>query len=688
MKLLTFLPGRIKKSWKFGYYLLTGNIAVVVFYAIRLQLFGNPLALANDNYALGYPWRILVSSSLQNGIFPLWDHWTHGGMPLHSPINMLSFSPIVTFLSLFGVYSLTTYAAEILLIHILGFIGMYLWLRFYSSKFSSLVIAFCFTFIGAQITQTPINFEAVVSTALLPWLGIGMKYCMRGTPKGIGILAFAVWIMMTTGYLGMNVIFIELISFFCILETLILFLTKKIHLKRLFLGISYIMCGLILGGLIVNYPFVENYMYYGTSFVTMRDTAFSPYAASANLFSLFTLIFPNHIWSFSADKFSAYTGIMFFGSIPIYMALYSLIRKKISGSVLLLMTFCVLSFLAMLSMKYPFARWISMNFPLLRYIRWHVWFLPVSVFFLATVSSIGMGEFMEEKRKAAKLFAYFLFIIVATLVAVKQSGSIFVSPLTYLGYPQIITYILLGIIILLPFRKNTKMIYLLCVADVLVISWSFSLFGNNLFYRGLTIREAVQRDSVKYVTKGFPEISNQRSPEDSHINVQYYTKQPALYGYDPVIHPALKSLINDPEYPVIMKYLFYPETKTGYPDMNEDFKIHSVRLTPNSAGAIIDITSKDQNIIWSSPYSSFWMLSVDGVTAVTRKNRFGLTEFTLTKGKHFVRFVYAPPYFVPSLLLTFLSIGTSIYVITRKSKNKIGTIRQRSKQLYAKKRRH
>jgi len=184
MKCLTNLFKKITELWKFEYTLVFGSIIVTLFYLVRLQLIGNPLTLANDNYALGYPLRILVSSSIQQGIFPLWDHWTHGGMPLNSPLMMLSFSPIVLILSIFGIYGISTYVVEIIVIHILCFIGMYWWLTFYSTKRASFVVALCFTTLGAQVLQTPINFEAVVSVALLPWIAVGMKYCMNGLKKG------------------------------------------------------------------------------------------------------------------------------------------------------------------------------------------------------------------------------------------------------------------------------------------------------------------------------------------------------------------------------------------------------------------------------------------------------------------------------------------------------------------------
>jgi len=539
--------------------------------------------------------------------------------------------------------------------------------------------------LGSQITQTQINFESVVSVAVLPWIAIGMKYCMRGMLKGIGILAFAIWIILTTGYLGMNVIVIEFVTFFILVEAIILLLVKKLAWKEFLLGIYYILCGLFLGGLIVNYPFVENFIYYGTSFATMRDASFTPYAASANLFSLFTLYFPNHIWSFSGDGFSAFTGIMFFGSIPLYMVIYSLTKRKNWTCTILLLCFFILSFLTMLSPKYFFARWISMNFPLLKYIRWHVWFLPISVFFLATLASIGMTEFFDDKWKRTKMLAYIVFVIGAFLVAIKQSGSIFTSIKTYLFYPQTSIYIVLGILIILSFQKLNKLLYIVSIIEMVIVSWSFGLFGNNLYYRGLTVQEAKAREAIKIQTQYFPSIQNERSGEDSHINPQYYSKQPALYGYDPVIHPALASFVNTPEYPVVMKYLFYPVNPTGYPDMNGDFTINLIRLTPSSAEASIRIQS-DKKIVWSSPHSPFWMLSIDSVATQTQQSRFGLTQFSLNKGTHVIRFAYRPPYFIPSMLLSLFCLGISIYLFTKKLGHKIDTMQSRSKKLYAKKR--
>ena len=157
MKIVHLLHTFIKKKWKFEFLLILCCFTIVSVYTLRLNVWGNPLALTNDNIGSGYPFRILISSAIQNRIFPLWDHWSLGGMPLNTPVFNLSFSPIILFLSLFGVYSMTSYVTEIFIVILFGFLGMYTWLRKYSSKYSELWIALCFSLLASQIIQMQLN---------------------------------------------------------------------------------------------------------------------------------------------------------------------------------------------------------------------------------------------------------------------------------------------------------------------------------------------------------------------------------------------------------------------------------------------------------------------------------------------------------------------------------------------------
>lgn len=661
--------------------------SIALFYIVRLSLF-TPAALTNDNYSLGYPFRILVSTSIQNRIFPLWDHWTHGGYPLHSLLGMAGFSPIIILLSLFGVYSTNTYTIEILIVIMLGFVGMYFWLSRFTSHLPALIIAACFSMSVPQLSQIQLNFESAASTAMLPWLAFGIASALQGKRYGIGIIAFAVWIASTEGYFGFNIITWQFIVAYCSLDWVI---GNRHNLKKrdVFTKPLLVAGGFILGLLIVNYPILETFTHFGMGFDKIREVGFNPYAASANIFTAFTLVFPNKIWMFWSDpKYLSGTGIIYFGFFQLLFILYAAFGKKNMLRIWLLLLFAVISFCITLSAKYQPAVLLNAAVPFLNKIRWHGWDVTLAIFFLATVSCIGLQYFLEEKSVGKKWIAVSIFLCISIFIAIRQSGTMYVSPFTYLLYPQ--TYIFLVFLaVLLVSMKIPDTIYVvlgLLLIEIFVTSGNVSLMGNNLFYMGLNDADIKIREQAKQETNVFPVVSNERSDKDRHINAQYYTKQPSMYGYNPVSFPSIFQLMKTEEYPIVMKRLFYAVDKESMPLNKDAVHIKNIKLTPNAVEAHIDVLSERNDIVWSSPYVRFWKLSVGGLPTVTRQNRFGLTEFTLTKGKHFVRFVYTPPYFVPSIFLTLLSIGTSIYLVTRKSKDKIDTIRQRSKELYAKKR--
>ena len=116
-----------------------------------------------------------------------------------------------------------------------------------------------------------------------------------------------------------------------------------------------------------------------------------------------------------------------------------------------------------------------------------------------------------------------------------------------------------------------------------------------------------------------------------------------------------------------MKYLFYSTSSLDMPKISGDLKVLSVRLTPNSAKATINNQGKELNIVWSSPYSSFWKLSVDGVPTPTYPNKFKLTQFAIEHGVHSISFIYVPPYLIASFLISVISIGVSIFLLCKKS---------------------
>ena len=667
MKIVHLLHTFIKKKWKFEFLLILCCFTIVSVYTLRLNVWGNPLALTNDNIGSGYPFRILISSAIQNRIFPLWDHWSLGGMPLNTPVFNLSFSPIILFLSLFGVYSMTSYVTEIFIVILFGFLGMYTWLRKYSSKYSALWIALCFSLLASQIIQMQLNCEVVVSTAMLPWIAVGMHEALRGMRRGIGIIALSLWIVLTNGYLGMNVIFIELLLFYTLCTAFLLLMTKKISVHQILHGIVNIGIGLTLGFLIVNYAYVEAFAHFGISFATNRlGVDFSPFIGSANLYSLSTLFFPNHVWSFSPNGSLGNTAMMFFGSFPLFLSFFSFIEKRLRTLSLLLFVFFLLSFGLILSSSYPIAYWINSLFPLLKFLRWHAWMTPASVFFLATLSAIGCDAFYDSQHTSLKTRIYFIFVFFCFTAAFFQSRFFSTPLLSYLYFPQIAFIAVLGLIIFIPLHKLSYLLLPIALSEIIIVLWSLSLYGNNYYWIGYTKEETAKREVMKDQTKYFPSQSNERLIHNYYINPQYYSKQPAVYGYHSLMNPVLSSYSFTPVYIPIMMYLFYSQNEQGYPNIARS-TVGSVRLTPVGAETDITVLSDDMPIVWSTPFTPYWKLYIDGQLSPTQPNKFWLTQFHLSKGKHYIRFLYRPPYLIPSCLLTLCALGLSLYCLTRRS---------------------
>lgn len=644
---------------------------ITLFYIIRLNIFES-MCLKYDNYALGYPLRILFSTSIQNGIFPLWDHWTHGGNPLYSALTTYGYSPIIIFLSLIGVYSWQIYALEMLIVTLVGFIGMYLWLREYSGKMYAMVIAACVSTSAHYLMQTQINFGITASVAMFPWLAYGIRKNLQGNLFGVSVIAFAVWLGSTEGYLGLNIIGWQFISMYCIAEWIIVH-KQEFNVSNIFRKVLLIVSGYILGALILNFPLLETFFHFGLAFDKIRP-GLDPYAMSANLFSLFTIVFPNKVYMlYRARTFPVVTGVFYFGFFQLLFLIYAVLKKKRNVVVWLLVLFAAISFVSSLSSKYQPTVLLNSFIPFLNKIRWHVYYLSISMFFLATVSVMGFQQFIENINVRLKWFAIFLFIGFCIFAALKQSGTIFTSPLLYFIYPQVYIFIVFILLLALsPFVPNILYgIVGLMLIEILITSGDIILIGKNMVYRGLNDAGVETREKAKIRTADFPSMPNERNEEDFIESPQYYSKVPTIYGYSPIIYPRIKKLMKNTDYPLLMKQIFYEVDANSFPVQSADVRIGHVRITPNKVETTIRVLYGTRKFVWSSPYVSFWKMSVDGAAWSTYESAFGLTAFSLPEGEHIVVFAYKPPYLVPSMIISGLSLLTCVWLLCVRKKYKI-----------------
>src|SRR5262249_28662056 len=181
-----------------------------------------PAPIYHDNGALAYPLRVLVSTSLWHGVLPLWDHWTDGGAPLCSLVVALPLSPIVLVLSAFGIYRPTTFLVELVTLHVLALLGMYRWLCDLADEWAALLGATAYALSAIMLVQAPINLESVASQAMFPWYALGLRQSLRGERRGAAKVAVSLWIMFTTGYLGLNLFALEILTAYVVVDHLVI----------------------------------------------------------------------------------------------------------------------------------------------------------------------------------------------------------------------------------------------------------------------------------------------------------------------------------------------------------------------------------------------------------------------------------------------------------------------------------
>ena len=293
------------KKWIFGTFLLCGLIAVyqsIFFY--YFGQFNTPFPITHDNAFLGLPTRFLISISLRSGIFPMWDPYIGAGVPLNTVYTAIGLSPIVWLLSLLRKYDIVLFIFEILALNLLAFAGMWLWLKTKSSWLISLLGALSYGLSPFMIFQSKINLEAIGSAAALPWICLGVYQISKQNSIGIACLAGGLGLAFTSGYLGMNVLMLELLMIWAGFLVCCKYLSPDTsqHLslhKAKNIGL-YLLASVTLFLLVMCIPISETFTNLTVDFFTKR--AIDPFTASVQLDSLANL-FDNQVNPFLSDPF-------------------------------------------------------------------------------------------------------------------------------------------------------------------------------------------------------------------------------------------------------------------------------------------------------------------------------------------------------------------------------------------------
>ena len=627
--------------------------AAVFLFSARLL---GPEPIYHDNAAIAYPIRILVSTALQQGIFPLWDHWTHGGAPACTAVSALPLSPIVVGLSAFGIYDQTRFVVELALLHVLALVGMLCWLRTVADPIAALVGAVCYASSAILLVQAPVNVEAVTTQAMIPWYALGLRTSLRGARRGPAILALSLWVMFTSGYLGLDLFVIEVVTPWVVADHLV-----ADPAGRRGRGLGHVAAGGLLFLGIVNLAIAETHRHLGFDLTQLRQTAFNPFTGSADPRSLYTLLWPNGVSPFAVHAGTAHVFPLYAGSVTVLLMLAALARllrrpwAEEGRRVVLLVAVLATAFVATLSERHGGGLFITL-LPLYAKVRFHCWGLAVVVFLATTLGAMGMRTLRARGGAGAAMLLAFALLVVGSYVLQRGAAEL----ATIASHPQCYTLPLVALTLsrVVSWRWPVRVVVLvlLSLVEIGTVSRQIPALRDGTSGAAWAARASAeflaQNEAAK--TAGFPAPPNVRTAW-SLWNAQYFTKVPTYAGYGPNIHPAIRRLQDDPRFPVLMQRIFYASDADGVPDREPLAGVH-LEVTPNVVQAWFTARARSTVVTWASPFTAAWQLQVDGVPQETTRNAFGLTSFVVGEGPHAAELRYRPTGLALSLVLSLVSL--------------------------------
>ena len=647
---------------------LCGSLAIFLSSSIgRTRTF-----LEHDNFTFSYPIRVLVSTAQHVGIPALWDHWSHGGVPLNTLLMAYPESPVIRLVGLFGIYTPTLFTAEISIYFCFCFLGMFLWLRSYGTALMAVIGASVFSLSSYFIFQAPINIEAMAGPCMYPLFLWGFRLCLAGQEGGAAAVVVAAWIMMTTGYLGTNIIALQLLPLFSFGEWYFFRReTKKPLLTQLRTPAIWLALSAVLLAALLSLPIAESYSFFRFDFGRVRDGAFDPLTASAGLQSLGTLAFPNLASPFIADSHGGHVGFVFSGLIALFFMAFGLGSGKRRALKLYLLSFSILVFCLCQSNQFGLGGVFMRLIPFLGQVRFHVWNMIMAPLFLVPLAILGLTDFFEPAAALPALKKESLRAALATvLIGVASYFLLGAHPARIAGRSALQCgqiYVFALFLAALPFifrlRSKRPRIALLAIG-ALMMSEFYVMRADHVHLKTGIPEGFASRESQK--TDRFAVGGNERTIS-SDANSEYFDKRMTLQAYNPLVLPAYKKLIDEKQgdAPKYFHYVFYPESllaaKAPVPPQVRFEAADTKRLS-----VVIQNNRPDpEAFIWSSPFSRNWRLRINHRDSVLAASPDGLSSFAAPPGSSLVELEYAPPYYLFCALLKGSAIMGLLLILFR-----------------------
>jgi hypothetical protein len=638
------------------------------FFAARLWM---PLPFLNDNLRARLPVASVIALSWAEGMIPLWDPYTGGGVQINSLYTPFATSPVMIALSSFGPYTTATLKWEVMLYMTLLVVGMYAWLVHISSPGIAAALAPTLALGSPAVNVAQLNVEVLASVAMLPWTVLALTRCLRGDRDGGPLLALSLGMMSTCGYLGLNVLMIELVALFAVAW----FVTGAAAgnapawqaatslPKGVRPAMLSILAGLALTLGMLAFVILETFANLSTDVFLGRRI--DPHEGSLDGSSWLTLFCPVGADPFAGDAYRAVTVVLFTGSSVVVALLAGCFRPRVNTVVCLAAAAFV--YLASLSSEYACARLLTQVLPLFRHIRWHFWLGHMVQFFLVSAAATAMAEIQRRPLTRIESLAVVTFGWLATLGAadwirrgadMERSAAALGSLGPWLGLSGLIMALACALPAFCrgtpPAWKTTVAWGAICLLHAAQLTWSATLSVSPHVYDcwgpsdhdvKASLRAEIERTTV---SRFVPPADNRRPlrGDDRITNHHYFLRQPVVASYFPNVHSAAEAIARRDGHIALSRF-FVVDTDPEIP-----LPVTFQRLDLQLCEATIDVPKAVTRLRWNTPFSPGWRARIDGHPASAMRSADGLVTIDVTPGRHRVAFAYRPWYLALAITLS------------------------------------
>ena len=617
--------------------------------------FNTPFPILHDNAFLGLPTRFLISISLRSGIFPLWDPYIGAGVPLHSIYTSIGISPIVWALSLLRKYDTVLFILEILILNFLGFTGMWFWLKTRSSTFISFLGALSYSLSPYLLFQAKINLEAMGSAVAIPWMCLGAYQILKQNSIGVAVLAGGLGLAFTSGYLGTNVLILELLGIWALLLICIQYRSLEgfdvnKSQRKIWVSIIYFTASLALCAFILSIPITETLNNLNLDFFTKRNI--DPFTAAIQLDSLKNL-FDNRVNPFIADPFGGHDVMLYVPSIMLGGLIYGLFKPN-RVMITTLLAFAI-TLMACLSKEYAVAKFLVGFLPGFKEIRFHSWLSILLVFFLITMGSLGLSKLYRDSQNGRKeykpVILITIIIIISTFFTQTDRDWTYLSITAFTSITTLISFQKIA-----NSTKPTRLLLSICIVFLSLsqlylasIRWDLEGFKMRFGVQANEIQQR-QREAIRNALPAFTIPPNARDlfPEYPDSENEHYSKRPLVEGYLPQRNPAITKLITEGQIEILKYYVI---TSDGRPILYE-----LTSLTPNQFKIKFLEDLEHQSIIITTPYSPNWRgYDQNHKPLEIQRHELGLMKISSVHGGRFISMEYEPKWLKFMLSLAIIS---------------------------------